>query len=101
MNGNVGIRSYSTNLTNITFSSSYTLVTNLTSTNRGIVLTLQWPSSHIGGWHVEEQTSTRAVGIQMGASNWAPIFASYFTNQINVTNVIGANNIGFYRLVSP
>jgi hypothetical protein len=101
MNGNIGIRSYSTTPTNLTLlSSSFTLVTNLTSTNRGIVLTLQWPSNYIGGWHVEEQTSTRQVGIQMGASNWAPIFASYFTNRIPVTNLVGNSNIGFYRLVS-
>jgi hypothetical protein len=101
MNGNVGIRSYSTTPTNIAFASFYTLVTNLTSTNRGIVMSLQWPSNHIGGWHVEEQTSTRAAGIQMGASNWAPIFASYFTNQIFVTNLINGNGANFYRLTSP
>jgi hypothetical protein len=102
MNGNVGIRSYSTTPTNIALvSSTFTLVTNLTSTNRGIVLNLQWPGSHIGGWHVEEQTSTRQQGMLMGATNWTPVFASYFTNQIPVTNVVGSSNIGFYRLVSP
>jgi hypothetical protein len=101
LNGIVAIRSVATAPTNITLlSTTFTLATNANSTNRALVSTLEWPSNYTG-WHVEEQTSTRQLGIQMGASNWSPLFASYFTNQIRVTNVIGSNNIGFFRLVSP
>ncbi len=104
LNGTLGVVGVNTNGTNISFFSSYVpiVATNSsgtpTGTNFGSVIELHWPADHIG-WELQSQS---ALTNALSPTNWVTIAGSTFTNDVILTNVIGANAAAiFYRMIYP
>jgi hypothetical protein len=77
-------------------SSVATNSTNITATVSGNLLTLTWPTDHIG-WTLQAQTNSLSTGL---GTNWVRISSSSTTNKVSVP-IVPANGSVFYRLVYP
>jgi hypothetical protein len=73
--------------------------TNITTSISGNLLTLAWPTSHIG-WRLLEQTNNLVTGVSVNPIDWSPVSGSAATNQVIIT-IDPAKPTEFYRLVYP
>lgn len=69
----------------------------ITATQVGNQLNLSWPSTWVGGVHLQGQTNTLAVGI---SSNWVTIPGTDLSNTYSVA-INPTNRTVFFRLVNP
>ena len=60
------------------------------------VMTLSWPSDHIG-WELQAETNDVSVGL---SNNWVDVAGSTTTNQVIIPVDLGQGTV-FYRLVYP
>lgn len=88
-NGFIGIITFPTTGTNISYSTFVADGTNLVSH-------LQWPSEYTG-WRLEQQSNPLSVGI---ANNWTTVVGSTATNEVYITNNITIPT-SFFRMVYP
>lgn len=73
--------------------------TNLTSSVSGNVLTLTWPTTHLG-WILQSQTNALTVGLTTPTNTWFDVVGSAASNT-NVIHLNSANPAVFYRLRNP
>ncbi len=73
-----------------------TTPTNITTSVSGNVLTLSWPTDHLG-WRLQVQTNSLSTGLN---TNWSDVAGAASVN--SVTNTINpANGAVFYRMIYP
>ena len=70
--------------------------TNITAVLAGNLLTLSWPTDHLG-WRLQVQTNALPAGL---STNWATLPGSDLVNSTNFT-INPANGAVFYRMVYP
>lgn len=70
--------------------------TNLTSSFGGGALSLSWPATHLG-WFLQQQTNSRAIGLN---TNWADVAGSDAMTTTNIAVNPAAPTV-FYRLRHP
>jgi fibronectin-binding autotransporter adhesin len=70
--------------------------TNITYSVRGNVLTLSWPTDHLG-WTLETQTNSLSTGL---STNWVRVAGSASVTSTNIT-ISPSVPTAFYRLVYP
>jgi autotransporter-associated beta strand protein len=76
-----------------------TTPTNITARVTSGILSLSWPSDHLG-WRLVVQTNSLAAGISFNPNDWATVAASSSTNQV-VIPIDKTKPAAFYRLVYP
>jgi hypothetical protein len=92
---------YKTNVDNTT--TPPTTNVNVASTNRAIIVDLQWPTNY-QGYSLQQQSGDITNGLRMYATNWTTVYGTWWTNEIIFTNTIPTNGTGgvqFYRLSNP
>ena len=73
-----------------------TTPTNITTSVTGNVLTLTWPTDHIG-WRLQSQTNSLNTGL---SGTWFDVAGATSVNTVNFT-INPANGTVFYRMVYP
>ena len=73
--------------------------TNIVNSVSGGVLTLSWPSDHIG-WTLQTQTNSRSIGLVPATNAWFDVSGSDTTNQVDMP-ISPAQPTVFFRLRLP